>query len=343
MASAALRAWDHLACTRSALATAASCALLLAACSVYTEELVEGDESRSDDDSLSGSGETSTGGKGSLGLGGKSGGIIGGGSGNGSMTDGGAGSMSSGGTQPGPAGTAGETPGGESGSSGSGSAEAGSSGSGGAGSAGTGGGGAPVTSTGDLLDGFEDVDLTLEQTAGRGGVWYLFDDGTVGKAGPTPLTCTELVSAPVALGSYAMHITATGFTGWGSGLGVDFRAGKKVYSGGAHTGIRFWARVAEGKNTRHRVQLVDGTSDALGGKCDPAVDAVVGTQCDDHFGINLVFSSSWAQYWVPFADLTQVGWGHAAPSVDKTTLYGLQVTAKAKLEVDLWLDQIEFF
>jgi hypothetical protein len=91
------------------------------------------------------------------------------------------------------------------------------------------------------------------------------------------------------------------------------------------------------------VQLVDSTSDALGGKCNPAADALDGEKCDDHFGSNQTFTTTWTQYSVKFADLTQIGWGQSAPAVDKTMLYGLQVTAKAKLEVDLWLDQIEFF
>ena len=65
----------------------------------------------------------------------------------------------------------------------------------------SGGGGGPAQSTGDLLDGFEDEDLTLEQTSGRGGVWYAFDDGSVGKTGPTPLACSPLSGAPAALGA----------------------------------------------------------------------------------------------------------------------------------------------
>jgi hypothetical protein len=204
-------------------------------------------------------------------------------------------------------------------------------------------GGAPVGLPEGLLDGFEDEDLTLEPRDGRSGVWYLFDDGTVGEAGPTPLACDTLVSAPEALGSFAMHVTATGFTGWGSGLGVDFRAGKKPYDGGTLSGVRFWARVGEGKNTRHRVQLVDSTTDKLGGKCNAAADAIDGEKCDDHFGKNLIFTTTWEPYVLKFSELSQIGWGKSAPALDKTTLYGLQVTAKAKLDVDLWLDQIEFF
>jgi hypothetical protein len=126
-------------------------------------------------------------------------------------------------------------------------------------------------------------------------------------------------------------------------LGVDFRAGKKVYDGSKHTGIRFWARVGEGKNKLHRLQLSDGTTDALGGKCNPAVDAPEGEKCEDHFGTNQTFTTTWTQYVIPFSELSQVGWGNAAAELDKTTLYGMQITAKAKLEVDLWLDQIEFF
>jgi hypothetical protein len=207
----------------------------------------------------------------------------------------------------------------------------------------TGGGGTSGSGSVDLLDGFEDDDLTVELSDGRSGVWYLFDDGTVGAAGPTPLACGKLVDAPAALGSYAMHVTATGFTGWGSGLGVDFRAGKKPYDASLMSGVRFWARVGDNKNTRHRVQLADGTTDKLGGKCNPATTAVEGEKCEDHFGKNMIFTTTWTLYVLPFAELTQLGWGKSAAALDKTTLYGLQVTAKPKLDVDLWLDQVEFF
>jgi hypothetical protein len=194
-----------------------------------------------------------------------------------------------------------------------------------------------------LLDGFEDANLLLESGTGRNGVWYLFHDGSVGTLGPEPLVCTELTGAPAALGMYAMHITATGFTGWGSGLGVDFRAGKKQYDGSKLSGVRFWARVGEGKNKQHRIQLVDATTDALGGKCNPAANAPDGEKCDDHFGKDLVLTTSWTLYVVPFTELGQVGFGTSAEALDKEHLYGLQVTAKPKLNVDLWIDQIELF
>jgi len=207
-----------------------------------------------------------------------------------------------------------------------------------AGTAGTGGATGP-----DLVDGFEDENLTLEQTDGRGGVWYLVGDGTAGTVGPDPLECSPLTGAPDELGGFAMHVTAAGFTGSGSILGADLRNLKTVYNASRFTGIRFWAKVGSGKNTKHRVQITDATTDRAGGNCDPAATAVAAEKCDDHFGFAATFTTSWAQYSITFAQMTQLGWGKAGTALDKTAIYGLQFTAKPKLNVDLWLDQIEFF
>jgi hypothetical protein len=225
---------------------------------------------------------------------------------------------------------------------GGGTAAGGTGGTGGSAGGGTAGSGGTATGP-DLVDGFEDEDLTLEQTDGRGGVWYLVGDGTVGTVGPDPLVCSPNSGAPVELGGYAMHITATGFTGSGSILGADLRNLKKVYDASRFTGIRFWAKVGVGKNTKHRVQLADATTDKAGGKCNPAATAVAAEKCDDHFGFAATFTTSWAQYSITFKQMTQLGWGKAGTALDKAALYGLQFTAKPKLDVDLWLDQIEFF
>jgi hypothetical protein len=331
---------------RSAAFALSGLVMFAVSCSVYSEDLVDGASA-----SITGSGGLDEPRAGSGGSGSGSKPAVDGGSGVVIPSEGGEGPVDS----PGASGTGNNSSAGASGAASGGVNAGGSAGSsatagsgnsaGAAGSAPTGGGnggtgGLPV---GDLIDGFEDEDITLEQNGGRGGVWYLFDDLTVGTAGPSPLMCTPLSGAPKDLGGYAMHITATGFTSWGSGLGVDFRAGKKVYDASKYSGIRFWAKVGTGKNTRHRLQLADATTDKAGGKCNPAVNAPDGAKCDDHFGINEVFTTTWTQYSVKFSDLAQIGWGNAAPALDTSALYGLQVTAKPKLEVDLWLDQIEFF
>ncbi|MDF3072204.1 MAG: hypothetical protein K0R38_7805 [Polyangiaceae bacterium] len=263
------------------------------------------------------------------------------------------------------AGTAGDEPGGggeggapDAGGTGAGgtggSAAAGASSTSGASTGGTGGNGGTAGTGGTggtvnldaVVDGFEDKDLTLEQTDGRSGVWYTFHDTTTGKMTPSPLVVSALTDAPVELGLYAMHITATGYTSYGSGLGVDFRAGKKPYDASAYTGIRFWAKVATGKNTRHRMQISDVNTDPLGEQCTPGATAPDGEKCEDHYGVNLVLTTEWKQYSHTFAQLSQLGWGYPAdPEVklDATSLYGLQFTAKPDLEVDLWVDQVEFY
>lgn len=293
-------------------ATPLSCAFVLAACSVYS------DPPR--DPPIAGPGAGGDSALPSAGSGGSSGAHDGGNPNSGSTSAGGGGEADAG------------SPSSEGGSDAGGSGFEG------------GAGGAPAVDPSDsLIDDFEDQNLTIEKKGGRDGLWYLFNDGTTGSAGPSPLVCSPLVDAPAALGSQGMHITATGFTSWGSGLGADFRLGRMVYDGSKYSGVRFWARVGAGKNTRHRLQLADGTTDPLGGKCDPASDAAVGEKCADHFGMDQVFTTTWSQYEVPFSALDQAGWGKGAAELDKTTLYGVQIIAQANQQVDLWLDQLEFF
>jgi hypothetical protein len=308
---------------------AASLLLLASAisCSVYSSDLIDGGSAGGSPGGAGGNGASggkSNGSAGKLDVAGETG------DGGGPIDEPG------GGTGAGATSGASATGGTSTGGTGGGPVSGGSSGSGTAGEGPAGGGGLNP----NLIDGFEDDDLTLAQTGG--GVWYLYDDGTVGTAGPTPLACSPLTDAPEALGGYAMHVTSTGFTGWGSGLGVDFRAGKKPYDGSKFTGVRFWARVG-GTNKMHRFQIADATTDKAGLKCDASATAPEGKKCEDHFGISKTFTSTWAQYTIRFDELSQVGWGLQAAALDTTALYGLQITAKAKTEVDLWLDQVEFF
>ncbi len=291
--------------------------------------------------------------------------VQGGGSGSataGSSTSGSAGKSSNGGTsgqEPGAGGEGGEgePAGGTAGSGGSGgSGDSGSGNTSGAAAGGTGTGGSAGTAgssgTGgtdpldNLLDGFEDNDLVVEQVSGRGGVWYTFHDKTTGTMTPSPLACSPLTGAPAELGMFAMHITATGFSDYGSGLGTDFRASKKLFDASSYTGIRFWAKIgAAGKNLIHRVQVADVNTDADGKHCDPAGAAGTYTQCDDHFGSPFTFTTDWKQYELVFAKLKQLDFGYPGgeAKLDTKQVYGLQITAKKSLAVDLWIDQIEFY
>jgi hypothetical protein len=319
--------------------------LLVGACTVYGTDLLEttggvgaagagGSSGTAGSEPDGGKGGTgATGGKagdGPLGAGGADGGEPTGPDGGGTGGSSQGGTAAAGAAQGGGGSSVGGGTGGSGGSGGTGGATAGSAGTGG------------MTST-DLVDDFEDQDTALEPLGARNGYWYLFDDGTTGTTGPKPLAVSALVGAPAELGGYAIHITATGFTGFGTGLGADFKANKKVYDASKYTGIRFWAKVGAGKNTKHRVQITDSTTDSAGGKCNAAADAVDGEKCADHFGVNETFTTTWTQYTVRFDQMAQVGWGLAADSINTAAVYSLQIAAKPKLEVDLWVDQFEFF
>jgi len=343
MRSAAPRLWEHkTTLIRSTRWLATFVAFgLSGACSVYTSDLLEATTG------ITTAGSTSAGSS----HGGASAGTsntAGGKPGTVTPSEGGEGGEPNG-SEPtaGTAGTTGGVPGTAGGTATAGTESGGKAGAGTGGTAVTAGtGGGPAAGDPDLLDDFEDENLTLEQNDTRGGVWYTFTDGTTGTIAPSPLVVTANSGAPADLGGFAMHITATGFTSAGtvgSGLGVDFRNLKKVYNASAFTGIRFWAKVGASKNTKHRVQIADATTDKAGGKCNPAADAVNGEKCDDHFGIGLTFTTTWAQYTVRFDKLAQIGWGNSADALDTAALYGLQITAAPKAAVDLWLDQIELF
>jgi len=208
--------------------------------------------------------------------------------------------------------------------------------------AGTAGGGSMTPP--NLIDDFEDWDLTLKDVGDRSGVWYVFNDGTTGTQGPKPLACAALKdsSAPEELGSYGLEITATGFSDYGSGLGADFVDGHGAYDASKYTGVHFWAKAA-GKTTEYRFQMPDATTDPSGGKCDGSATAATSEKCSNHFGTALMLTATWAEYTVHFNELKQLGsWGKRATALDSAHVYGLQLTAKAMSDVDLWVDQFEF-
>lgn len=317
-------------------------ALGAGACSIYSSELVDDAASNVGNGARSGGGSSSgagTGGKSSA-TGGKAtgnststpeGGDDGtgeGGAGAAPTTDGGTGGTGTAGTATGGGGTAGATGGGGTGTAGGGTA---------------GSGGGPVGNL-DLIDDFEDKNISIEPNSGRSGVWYAFGDSTTGTLAPDPLVTTALTGVPEALtetlGVYGLHVTATGWSSTGSGLGFDFRAGKKVYDASKYVGFRFWAKGVTGKNTKHRVQISDVTTDAAGAKCKDTANA---TKCGNHFGAALKLTTAWTQYSFAFADLTQIdGWGNTAEAIDPKQVYGFQITAGISLDVDIWVDQFEF-
>lgn len=300
-----------------------------AACNTYNESLLQG--------SLGSSLPAA----GAVGMGGSSGDGSGAAAGEDTSMEGGAaGEVSSGGSPAGGDGQGG-SPTSEAGSSGNAplggttgvGGTAGSSGNGTAGS-----GGAPIV---PLIDDFEDLDAFVNRVNGRNGPWYVFSDGTkTGTLGP--LSIKEFPTADARPDSAAgLHLTASGFTVWGAGVGADMvnQAGKKVaYDVSAYSGIRFYAKIASGTTTTLKVLLPNVHSDVDGGECNETT-----ARCGDHlFKTVSGLKTTWAAYEVKFADFTQQGFGKPQTTFDPAGVYSVQFTLTNTAAIDIWLDDVSF-
>ena len=113
----------------------------------------------------------------------------------------------------------------------------------------------------------------------------------------------------------------------------------------AYQGLVFWAMSS--KANRLKVIFENADTDALGGKCgqtDASAD-----QCGDAFSRQVSLTDTWKRYEVKFSELSQDGWGHAAPSgkLDPRTVYligfqinGPQSSTALPVETAFWVDDI---
>jgi hypothetical protein len=222
----------------------------------------------------------------------------------------------------------------------------GSAGSGTAGATGGGSSGGPAI---ELIDDFEDQNLVVLLMSKRNGPWYPINDGT--KAGIQTMGVAVLTgTADARAGSAstaALHMTASGFTSWGAGVGADFvnTAGVKVpYDVSAYKGIRFYAKIGAGKQPAMKLLIPTTYSDPLGGKCNNTASPPAGTACNDHLfcPINSL-KATWDVYECDFSDLMQQSFGLPQAKLDPTSVYGLQFTlATTPLAADFWLDDVAF-
>jgi hypothetical protein len=113
----------------------------------------------------------------------------------------------------------------------------------------------------------------------------------------------------------------------------------------AYQGLVFWAMSS--KANRIKILLGNADTDALGGRCGQ-VDASA-DQCGDAFSKRISLTGIWTRYELKFSDLTQAGWGHAAPSrkpdLRAVTTIGFQIdgpqtSTASPVDGDFWIDDI---
>jgi hypothetical protein len=195
-----------------------------------------------------------------------------------------------------------------------------------------------------VIDDLDDGNDQLPMVDGRRGFWYVYHDTTVGGVQTPPDTDFNPTAMGASGSAYAARTTGSGFTEWGAGMGFDINVGpennalKGTFDAGAYTGISFQAKGSV--PIRVLVQTAGVLPEAQGGTCVPGTTP--GTECEDAHGKDIALTTAWKEYQVPFAGLTQAGWGKVV-SFDKKKLTAVFFQVNPNVSFDVWIDEVKLY
>ena len=167
----------------------------------------------------------------------------------------------------------------------------------------------------DFIADFETVALSGWYDYGASGALNLLELGSPGAVGT----------------AHAGHLAAAGLSSFGGGIGFQ----TLCWDTSVFDGIAFWAKGMAGSDNRFQFQVaIPAThSVANGGDCV--------SNCFDHPSKQLVFTTNWVQYVVPFSDLKQAGWG--APASYAGIIMALNWVSVDASTVDFWVDEVALY
>ncbi len=312
-------------------------AMIITACSVYSEQDLVGALGSRGSGGSAGSGGVTGGPSGGItGMGGATGGVSepAGGSGEGGLDAGAAGSDSGSGGLPG----AGGVPAGSGGAPGTGGVASGGT----AGSQGGSSGGSLSAEQQALVDDLEDKNAFLLPFRDRTGSWYVAKEST---ASATP-SVFETALIPTGDTGFpanslsAVRFKASGGTNWGATVGFDLTkptnsTTKIPYDASAYRGIRFFAKGAA-SNTQIVVRVpIKDTSTFAGGAC-------IGPKlCDDHYQHGITLGTQWAEHEILWGALMPMGWGLEV-DFKATELISVEFQVPAGGSAEFWIDDVAF-
>ena len=221
----------------------------------------------------------------------------------------------------------------------------GSLGGGRGGTAGTGGAGGMGGTTcpglagnEELIDDMNDGDRFIPQVNGRAGAWKDRADATSSSTMfPDPAGTFTMTNTGDACRKYAVYVYGGPFVDEGPtlffGIGGPYNASK-------YDGISFWAKIDSGTSSGLRVAFPDKDTQPDGGLCQPGVTGP--TMCWDHYGMRITLTTTWTKYTVPFASLSQDGWGRKGASFDRSTIYEVQFQIPVNAKFGIWIDDVAF-
>jgi len=211
----------------------------------------------------------------------------------------------------------------------------------------------------DLIDDMEDGDerLPIPLRDGRSGHWATYNDGapaTEQWPQAQGFFVMSAISPPRGSSTYAARTYGRGLqtsTGWASmEMSVmatignpDVDAGSRaadaglpqgLYDASVYKGITLYARV--GDNSQKELRLNVATLQTLpqGGVC---------TMCYDSFGKILSLGTEWKQIVLPFAELSQRGFGDPVSFFDSAHVYTIDFAFVGPQAFDLWIDDVAFY
>jgi hypothetical protein len=188
-----------------------------------------------------------------------------------------------------------------------------------------------------FVDGFEDDDELLDESANLHGVWYVENDGSGEQSPPAAARATgALLDSPGAPGStaHALHTSGGGFERWGAFVGVKLNASRSapcVYDLSAYSRLTLSAKGAG--SVRVNIGTVSTTPVEDYGECDSDT-------CSD-YGATLDLDGDWREAHIGLDRLTQPDW--ATPAAwEPARALRLSFFWAAHQDFDLWLDDLVF-
>jgi hypothetical protein len=198
----------------------------------------------------------------------------------------------------------------------------------------------------ELIDDLEDGDDAINETGGRMGGWYTFnDESTTGMQTPpgSNFTATEGGADGSA---FAAATKGSGFKVWGAGMGFDLNNPAAVGMTGPraqYDASRFKGIVFKAKGNSPltvSLEVVGVTPTDRGGTCMPST--TMGQECDDLHGTLIDPTAEWKEYTVAFDKVRQGGWGKKVPFA-ATDVTAVLFQTKQDVSFDFAIDDVRFY
>ena len=211
-----------------------------------------------------------------------------------------------------------------------------------------GGEGDPGTPIGpsDLIDDLEDGDDAINETSGRMGGWYTFNDESPTGTQMPPGSGFTATAGGADGSAFAAATSGSGFKVWGAGMGFDLNNPAAVgmtgprgqYDASRFTGIVFKAK--GNAPITVSLEVVGVTPADRGGTCVPSTK--MGEECDDLHGTLVDLTSDWKEYTVEFGKLRQGGWGKKVPFA-ATDVTAVLFQVNKDVSFDIAVDDVRFY